>query len=78
MRASADRYERALENLGNAEPWKNANLDVDEHEVPRHSPPAGAGGFQQYQLKAPSGVQDEEVDYGSEAWFLDPTCGFKR
>ena len=30
------------------------------------------------ELKAPSGVQDEGVDYGSEAWFLDPTCGFKR
>ena len=25
------------------------------------------------ELKAPSAVQDEEVDYGSEAWFLDPS-----
>ena len=29
------------------------------------------------ELKAPSAGQDEEVDYGSEAWFLDPTRGFK-
>ena len=29
------------------------------------------------ELKAPSAGQDEEVDYGSDAWFLDPTCGFK-
>ena len=29
------------------------------------------------ELKAPSAGQDEEADYGSEAWFLPPASGFK-